>query len=359
MEIFEVKKELDSFSLKLKNIKKNVEYNKIKDDCIDIKKKMNEEAFWEDHKKASFYSKELKQKNELIIKIEELDRLIDDISFLIVEMPFEKYEIISNYNLIKEKISILEIESLLSEEYDSGECILEIHPGAGGVESHDFALMLFNMYEKYLQKEEIKYQILEFNKGDVAGIKSVSIKIMDFNSFGMFKRESGVHRLIRLSPFDSDNRRHTSFASIKVSPLLEEVDFELDEKDLKIDTYRSSGAGGQSVNTTDSAVRITHIPSGIVITCQNERSQVQNKEQALKVLKSKLILLEEEAKKEKTSNLLGEEKSNSFGSQKRTYTLHPYKLVKDHISSYETAKAEKVLQGYIKEFLYANLTTKK
>ncbi len=358
MEIFEIKKEIDSFSLKLKNIKTNVSYLKIKEDCLKIKKKMNEEDFWDDHKKASSYSKELKQKSDLVTKIEDIDSLIEDITFLITDMPFEKEEISNNYNVIANKVSSLEIESLLSEEHDDGECILEIHPGAGGVESHDFALMLFNMYEKYLQKEEIKYQVLEFNKGEVAGIKSVSIKIMDFNSFGMFKRESGVHRLIRLSPFDSDNRRHTSFASVKVSPLLEEVEFELDEKDLKIDTYRSSGAGGQSVNTTDSAVRITHIPTAIVVTCQNERSQLQNKEQALKVLKSKLILLEEEAKKEKTSNLLGEVKSNSFGSQKRTYTLHPYKLVKDHVSSYESSKAEKILQGYIKEFLYANLTTK-
>ncbi len=358
MEIFEIKKEVSSFSLKLKNIKTNVSYLKLKEDCLIIKKKMNEEDFWNDHKKSSSYSKELKQKSDLVNKIEEIDKLIEDITFLINDMPMEKEEILNTFNLIASKVSSLEIESLLSEEHDDGECILEIHPGAGGVESHDFALMLFNMYEKYLQKEEIKYQVLEFNKGEVAGVKSVSIKIMDFNSFGMFKRESGVHRLIRLSPFDSDNRRHTSFASVKISPLLEEVDFELDEKDLKIDTYRSSGAGGQSVNTTDSAVRVTHIPSGIVITCQNERSQIQNKEQALRVLKSKLIVLEEEAKKEKASSLLGEVKSNSFGSQKRTYTLHPYKLVKDHVSSYESSKAEKVLQGYIKEFLYANLTTK-
>ncbi len=359
MEIFEIKKEIESFSLKLNNIKKNIEYDILKKECSNIKNIMNEEGFWDDHQKASLYSKELKQKSDIIEKIKELDKLLEDISFLIVEMPFEKEEIENNYNLINKKLSVLEIESLLNEEHDDSDCILEIHPGAGGVESHDFALMLFNMYEKYLQKEEINYQVLEFNKGEVAGIKSVSIKIMNFNSFGMFKRESGVHRLIRLSPFDSDNRRHTSFASVKVSPLLEEVEFELDEKDLKIDTYRSSGAGGQSVNTTDSAVRITHLPTGIVVTCQNERSQLQNKEQALNVLKSKLVLLEEEAKKEKTSSLLGEVKSNSFGSQKRTYTLHPYKLVKDHISSYETSKAEKVLQGYIKEFLYANLTTKK
>ncbi len=359
MEIFEVKKEVESFFIKLKNIQKNIEYDRLKKDCSNIKETMNQEGFWEDHKRATSYSKELKQKNDIIDKVDELNKLLEDISFLIVEMPFEKEEIESNYFIIKEKLSTLEIESLLNQEYDDSNCILEIHPGAGGVESHDFALMLFNMYEKYLQKEDISYQILDYNKGDVAGVKSVSIKIMDLNSFGLFKRESGVHRLIRLSPFDSDNRRHTSFASVKVSPLLEEVEFELDEKDLKVDTYRSSGAGGQSVNTTDSAVRITHIPTGIVITCQNERSQLQNKEQALNVLKSKLLLLEEEAKKEKTSSLAGEVKSNSFGSQKRTYTLHPYKLVKDHISSYETAKAEKVLQGYIKEFLYANLTTKK
>lgn len=358
MEIFEIKRELKNFNSNLNKIKENVNYDNLNKSCEAIKKEMDSDGFWEDHKKASLLSKELKQKNSLLKEINLLKEKLEDLEFLIIEMSFEKEEIKKLYDIILKDMDELEVKSLLNEEHDENDCFLEIHPGAGGVESHDFALMLFNMYEKYFQKSGIEYDIVEYNKGDVAGIKSILIKIKTYNAYGFFKRESGVHRLIRLSPFDSDKRRHTSFASVKVTPLLEEVDKTIEEKDLKIDTYRSSGAGGQSVNTTDSAIRITHIPSKIVVTCQNQRSQIQNKEEALKILKSKLLLLEEEERNKKKNELIGEVKNNSFGSQKRTYTLHPYKLVKDHISGYESSQAEKVLQGDIKEFLYSNLVSK-
>ena len=216
--------------------------------------------------------------------------------------------------------------------------------------------MLYRMYTRYCEKEGYKIDILDYQDGDEAGIKSVTMLIKGTNAYGYLKNEKGVHRLVRLSPFDSNNRRHTSFASIEVTPEIEQNnDVEIDEKDLKIDVYRSTGAGGQGVNTTDSAVRITHLPTKIVVTCQNERSQIQNKEQALKVLKNKLLLLELEKQEKELNKIKGDQMNIDFGSQIRSYVMHPYSMVKDHRTNVETSNVDKVLDGDINLFIEANL----
>ena len=265
-------------------------------------------------------------------------------------------EITKNTEEISKEVEELNILLLLNGPYDKDDCILEIHPGAGGTESCDWANMLYRMYLRWCEKKKYKVTLLDYQAGDEAGIKSVSILIKGINAYGYLKNEKGVHRLVRLSPFDSNNRRHTSFASVEVTPDVDmDVDIEIDEKDLKIDVYHSSGAGGQGVNTTDSAVRITHLPTKIVVTCQNERSQIQNKEQALKVLKSKLLLRKIEEQEQELNKIKGEQSNIDFGSQIRSYVLHPYSMIKDHRTDVETSNVGKVLDGDIDLFIESNL----
>jgi len=255
-----------------------------------------------------------------------------------------------------EKINEMSMLLLLNEPYDDVNCILEVHAGAGGTEACDWAFMLFRMYTRWCEKNNYRVQILEYQDGEEAGIKSASIQVKGKNAYGYLKGEKGVHRLVRLSPFDSNNRRHTSFASVEVTPEIDKVkEIEINESDLKIDVYRASGAGGQHVNTTDSAVRITHLPTKIVVTCQNERSQIQNREMAMKILKSKLQLLELEKQNEELMNVKGEQKNIEFGSQIRSYVMHPYSLVKDHRTNVETSNVNKVLDGDINMFIESYL----
>ena len=260
--------------------------------------------------------------------------------------------------LIKD-IDDLEINVLLNQENDKLNCFLEIHPGAGGTESCDWAEMLIRMYLRFCEKNNYKYEIIDEQKGEEAGIKSVTVLIKGFCAYGYFKCEKGVHRLVRISPFDSNSRRHTSFASVTITPEFNnDINLEINEKDLKIDVYRSSGKGGQGVNTTDSAVRITHLPTKIVVTCQNERSQIKNKETAMKVLKSKLYQLELEKQELELNKIMGINSNIDFGSQIRSYVLEPYTLVKDSRTNYETAQADKVLDGDIMPFILAMLKNK-
>ena len=261
-----------------------------------------------------------------------------------------------NIRDLKTKITEMETSVILSGEFDEANCYLEIHPGAGGTESCDWASMLERMYERFCEKNNYTYEVIDYQKGEEAGIKSVTLKIKGLFAYGYLKNETGVHRLVRKSPFDASNRRHTSFASISVTPELKrKIDIEIKEEDLKIDVYHSSGAGGQSVNTSNSAVRITHIPTKTVVTCQNERSQLKNKEQALEMLKNKLYMQELEKKNAEMAALKGESKSINFGSQIRSYVLEPYKLVKDHRTNYENTNPDKILDGEIKEMLIHNL----
>lgn len=261
-------------------------------------------------------------------------------------------------SVLKKQTKDLEILLLLNEPYDKCNCILEIHSGAGGTEACDWAMMLYRMYIRWCERQNYKIEVINYLEGEEVGIKSVSILVKGTNAYGYLKNEKGIHRLVRLSPFDSNNKRHTSFASVEVTPEFdnkENLNVEIDDKDLKIDVYRSSGAGGQHVNTTDSAVRITHIPTKTVVTCQNGRSQIQNKEQAMLILKGKLKLLEIEKRNRELSQIKGEQKNIEFGSQIRSYVMHPYSMVKDHRTNYETSSVDKVLDGDITAFIEENL----
>lgn len=257
---------------------------------------------------------------------------------------------------IKEELEKIKTYTYLSGEYDKNNCLLEIHAGAGGTESCDWAMMLLRMYERYFKTKGYNYEVISTTPGDEVGIKSVMLKVSGDYAYGYLKGERGVHRLVRISPFDSNKRRHTSFASVEVIPELDDsIDIDIKDNDLKIDVYRSSGAGGQSVNTTDSAVRITHIPTGIVVTCQNERSQIQNKQKAMEILASKLYLIELDKQKDKITGLRGGQMSNGFGSGKRSYVMCPYTLVKDNQSGYESNNVESILDGEIEDMIIAGL----
>ena len=247
----------------------------------------------------------------------------------------------------------------MSSKDDTRNAILNIHPGAGGKESEDWAFMLFRMYKRWIDQNKFDMNILNYQDGDENGLKDVSIEINGLNAYGNLKSERGVHRLVRISPFDTNSRRHTSFASVFIYPIIDEdIDITIDDKDLKIDTYRASGAGGQHVNKTDSAVRITHIPTGIVCQCQNQRSQLKNKNIALKILKSKLYEIKINENKEEKNKLNDLKKDISWGSQIRSYVFHPYQMVKDHRTNYETSNIDKILNGDINEFIRKYLLLK-
>ena len=266
-------------------------------------------------------------------------------------------------SLYSDTLSMLKKEEVLiylSGEFDNNNSIFEIHAGAGGTESCDWAVMLSRMYTKYFDKKGFSYEILDEQPGEETGIKSIVYLVKGSLCYGHLKSEKGVHRLVRLSPFDSNNRRHTSFAAVDVIPEFDDkIEINLPDADIRVDVYRSSGAGGQGVNTTDSAVRITHIPTGIVVTCQNERSQIKNKETALNVLKSKLYQMKLKENKDKIDNLKSSNSNIEFGSQIRSYVLHPYSLIKDHKTNYETSNVNKVLDGNIDEFIDSYLRKEK
>jgi peptide chain release factor 2 len=257
------------------------------------------------------------------------------------------------------RLSQYELQLLLSEEYDKNNAILELHPGAGGTESQDWGSMLLRMYTRWAEKKGFKVETLDYLPGEEAGIKSVTLAIKGHNVYGYLKAEKGVHRLVRISPFDSSGRRHTSFVSCEVIPELnDDIQIEVRTEDLKIDTYRATGAGGQHINTTDSAIRITHLPTGVVVTCQAERSQIKNREAALKMLKSKLYQLEIERKEQELLEIRGEQKEIGWGSQIRSYVFHPYSMVKDHRTSAESGNVQAVMDGDLDQFIDAYLRSR-
>ena len=313
-------------------------------------------------KKEEITSLQIKKLNDIKEEISRVEDLQEEIKSTkeMLELASEDEslyeELVQTVNGISSKVEKLNLLVMLNGPYDKNDCVLEIHPGAGGTESCDWASMLYRMYTRWCEKKNYKVEVLDYQDGDEAGIKSVSLLIKGKNAYGYLKNEKGVHRLVRLSPFDSNNRRHTSFASVEVTPEIEQdTSIEIDEKDLKIDVYRSTGAGGQGVNTTDSAVRITHLPTKIVVTCQNERSQIQNKEQALKILKNKLLLQKLEENEQEMNKLKGEQMNIDFGSQIRSYVMHPYSMVKDHRTNVETSNVSKVMDGDIDMFIESNL----
>jgi peptide chain release factor 2 len=294
-------------------------------------------------------------------------------SFEEIEERWENMEV--SYELVKEEndqelfddlqeelagfisdVNEFELQMLLSEPYDANNAILELHPGAGGTESQDWASMLLRMYQRFAEDKDFKVETLDYQPGEEAGVKSVTLLIKGHNAYGYLKAEKGVHRLVRISPFDSSGRRHTSFVSCDVTPeMTDDVDIEIRSEDIKVDTYRASGAGGQHVNTTDSAVRITHLPTNTIVTCQNERSQIKNREAAMKMLKSKLYQLEIERQQQELDDIRGEQKEIGWGSQIRSYVFHPYSMVKDHRTNMETGNTQAVMDGDLGIFIDAYL----
>lgn len=298
-------------------------------------------------------------KKELETYLNTKQNLVDNLELIDILSDEELESLKEEFPKLEKKLEELELSCLLSEEHDKLNCYLEIHPGAGGTESCDWASMLARMYQRFFETMNYKYEIIESQKGEEAGLKSITIYIKGLYAYGYLKKEKGVHRLVRISPFDSNKRRHTSFASVLVTPEYnKELTIEIKETDLKIDVYHSSGAGGQSVNTSNSAVRITHLPTKIVVTCQNERSQLNNKDQAMKMLKNKLYELEIQKQKVEMDNLKGDMSSINFGSQIRSYVLEPYKMIKDNRSNFETSNVGKVLDGELLPIIKSVLKAK-
>lgn len=317
--------------------------------------------FWDDNEKAQSILKELNDVKEWINKWEELNSKNKDLMVLLdlaQEENDEKtmQEVSENIQVLKSSIVNLELRQMLNGEDDSKDAILTIHPGAGGTESQDWAEMLFRMYTRYAQRKGFTTDILNISDGDEAGIKSAIMEIKGDYSYGYLKAEAGVHRLVRISPFDSNKRRHTSFASVFVYPEVdEEIEVDINPSDLRIDTYRASGAGGQHVNKTSSAVRITHLPTGIVVQCQNERSQHKNKANAMKVLTARLYQQKKEEEQKKLQNIEKKKKEIAWGNQIRSYVFHPYNKVKDHRTEVETSNTQNVMDGELDEFIKAYL----
>lgn len=322
---------------------------------------MTDPEFWDRQQEAQEVINESNVLKEQVDKFLLLQERYDDleVSYQLVkeeaDVDFEK-ELNEGVCSLSNDLNEFELTLLLSEPYDKNNALLELHPGAGGTESQDWALMLLRMYTRWSERKGFKVETLDYLPGDEAGLKSVTLLIKGHNAYGYLKAEKGVHRLVRISPFDASGRRHTSFVSCEIMPELED-DFDLDitPDDLKVDTYRASGAGGQHINTTDSAVRITHLPTNTVVTCQNERSQIKNREQAMKMLRAKLFQLQLDKQKAELDEIRGEQKEIGWGSQIRSYVFHPYSLVKDHRTNHEIGNASAVIDGELDPFIDAYL----
>ena len=359
MEKYEVNKFIEEYKNKLNDLFQAFNIDNKRIELEKLNKEIEKEGFWNDPEKAQNIISKANAIKDVIKDYDNLKNKFDDIISNIDDAFSDEsiMELVEEMiNDFKSEENDIEKKALLSGKYDMNNCIIEFHPGAGGTESMDWALMLFRLYQRYCQKKGFKFNIVDYQPGIDAGIKSATVLVSGNYAYGMLKSERGVHRLVRISPFDSNARRHTSFCSIDVAPEIEEADdIVINDEDIRVDTYLSSGHGGQGVNTTYSAVRITHLPTNIVVTCQNERSQLKNKDTCLKVLKSKLLELELKKQEEEMRKLKGEQMGINFGSQIRSYVFTPYTLVKDHRTSYETANLEAVMNGDIDEFIEAYL----
>ena len=329
---------------------------------MELDLRMQENGFWDDLKKAEEVTKESKLLKNKLDRYNNIKSKFDDIQVLreIMEEEDEESasEIISEVKFIEKALAEYKLEIILSGQYDRNSAILSLHVGVGGADANDWTEMLLRMYTRWCEKKGYKLETLDLLEGDEAGIKSVTIKVVGENAYGYLKAEKGIHRLVRISPFNANGKRQTSFASVEVLPeLTKEQDIEIRPEDLRIDTYRASGAGGQHINKTESAIRITHLKTGIVVQCQNERSQHSNKDTAMAMLKAKLIELKERAHKEKIEDLTGELKDMGWGSQIRSYVFHPYSMVKDHRTNVETANVNAVMDGEIDMFINSFLVS--
>ena len=353
----QVKYELNQYQAPLKEVGESLDLEKKSFRVEEIEGIMEEEGFWNDADKAQNYMKELKNLKDTIQEYNDLKTQFQDLYDLIdmvneendesmvpeVQAEFEKFT--NNFEEVR-------LSTLLDGEFDKDNAIVTLHAGAGGTEACDWCSMLYRMYSMWAQSKGFSLELLDFLEGDEAGYKSVTLQINGINAYGHLKSEHGVHRLVRISPFNAQAKRQTSFVSCDVMPDIEEdLDIDIPDDDIRIDVFRSSGAGGQKVNKTSSAIRITHFPTGIVVSCQNERSQYQNKDKAMQILKSKLLILKQQENMDKTADIRGEIKDNNFGSQIRSYFLQPYKMIKDLRTGVSTANADSVLNGGIDLFI--------
>ena len=357
VELDQMKSEILSYEKPLAEVKASLDLDAKEKRIEELQMDMEAPGFWDDPDRSNMKMKELKNLKDVVDECTKLSTQYEDILTLI-EMGYEENddsmipEIRAELDEFISDYEELRISTLLSGEYDKDNAILKLNAGAGGTESCDWCGMLYRMYTRWAERKGFSIDVLDFLDGDEAGIKSVTFQVNGVNAYGYLKSEKGVHRLVRISPFNAQGKRQTSFVSLDVMPDIEEdLDVEIDEKDLRIDTYRSSGAGGQHINKTSSAIRITHIPTGTVVTCQNERSQFQNKDKAMQMLKAKLYLLKQEANVEKLSDIRGEVKEIGFGNQIRSYVLQPYKLVKDLRTDVETGNVDAVLDGALDPFM--------
>ena len=359
MEVF--KQDLAEVRRMIEETGKSLQIEHLREQLVEYREDMGSTGFWDDLERAQKVSAKAHGVERRIQHYESLISRADDVEVM-MELADEEDdasmvdEIKQMFADLREDLETMRLQTLLTGEYDACNCILSLHAGAGGTEAQDWTQMLYRMYTRYAERHGYSVRELDFLEGDEAGIKSVTFEVKGENAYGYLKAERGVHRLVRISPFDSAARRHTSFASLDVMPVLpDDGGVVIKQEDLRIDTYRAGGAGGQHVNRTDSAVRITHIPTGIVVQCQNERSQIQNREMAMQVLRSRLVELREREALEKMSDIKGELKKIEWGSQIRSYVFHPYTMVKDHRTSYEVTNVDGVMDGDLDGFITAYL----
>lgn len=361
VELDQFKFTLNQYKEPMEELKASLELDRKKARMEELEAKMEEPDFWSNPEKAQDITRELKGMKDTVEAFAGLESTMDD-AYTMIEMGYEENdaslipEIEEMIREFRETFEQMRIKTLLSGEYDSNNAIVTLHAGAGGTESCDWAGMLYRMYTKWAESHGYKTEVLDYLDGEEAGIKSITFEVKGENAYGYLKSEKGVHRLVRISPFNAAGKRQTSFASCDVMPDIEEdLSVEIADEDIRIDTYRSSGAGGQHINKTDSAIRITHIPTGVVVQCQNERSQHKNKEKAMQMLKAKLYLIKEQENREKLSDIRGEVSDNGWGNQIRSYVLQPYTMVKDHRTGEESGNVQSVLDGNLDQFMNAYL----
>ncbi|EMW6492623.1 peptide chain release factor 2 [Staphylococcus pseudintermedius] len=362
MELSELKRNLDSYSAKLEQLRGSLDLENKETNIQEYEEMMADPQFWDNQERAQTI---IDQNNAIKSVVNNYYEVAETLEEMIAtyELLQEEYDDEMKDDLEQEvigfqtKVDQFELQLLLDGEHDANNAILELHPGAGGTESQDWTNMLLRMYQRYCEQQGFKVEIVDYQAGDEAGVKSVTMLVKGHNAYGYLKAEKGVHRLVRISPFDSSGRRHTSFASCDVIPEFnnEKIEVEINSDDITVDTFRASGAGGQHINKTESAIRITHHPTGIIVNNQNERSQIKNREAAMKMLKAKLYQLELEQKEQELAAIRGEQKDIGWGSQIRSYVFHPYSMVKDHRTNEETGNVNAVMDGEIGPFIEAYL----
>ncbi|WP_347133590.1 peptide chain release factor 2 [Staphylococcus hominis] len=362
MELSEIKRNIDEYNNDLEQIRGSLDLENKETNIQEYEEMMTEPDFWDNQNKAQDVIDKNNALKSIVNGYYELNHKLEDMdaTWELLQEEYDdeiKEDLEQNIVTFREQIDQFELQLLLDGPHDANNAILELHPGAGGTESQDWASMLLRMYQRYGEQQGFKVETIDYLPGDEAGVKSVTLLIKGHNAYGYLKAEKGVHRLVRISPFDSSGRRHTSFASCDVIPEFDndEIEIEINPDDITVDTFRASGAGGQHINKTESAIRITHHPTGIVVNNQNERSQIKNREAAMKMLKSKLYQLKLEEQEREMAEIRGEQKEIGWGSQIRSYVFHPYSMVKDHRTNEETAKVDAVMDGDIAPFIEAYL----